>query len=97
MTVSALARNASGPLCRAAIPESVLSDFKGLRRHFRVSQIAKWFIITFFNCILALTTNSRFGQIHTEPPSVSRGPGPPVRPVRQAELCRNRRGDVGEA
>jgi hypothetical protein len=41
MTVSALARNPSDPFCSAAIPESVLSDFKGLRRHFRVTRTAK--------------------------------------------------------
>jgi hypothetical protein len=40
MTVSELARNASGRPWRAAIPDPVLSDFKGLRRHFRTSRIA---------------------------------------------------------
>jgi hypothetical protein len=51
MTVSARGRNASGPLRRAAIPESILSDFKGLRRHFRVSQMAKWLITTYYSSI----------------------------------------------
>jgi hypothetical protein len=41
MTVSALARNASGPPCRAAISEPVLSDFNALRRHFRLIRTAK--------------------------------------------------------
>jgi hypothetical protein len=40
MTVSELTRNAGFPAIasdKPAFPESVLSDFKGSRRHFRVS------------------------------------------------------------
>jgi hypothetical protein len=43
MTVSELARNAgfgASASDKPAFLESVLSDFKGLRRHFRVSRIA---------------------------------------------------------
>jgi hypothetical protein len=43
MTVSELARNAGFETSASDKPpflESVLSDFKGLRRHFRVSRIA---------------------------------------------------------
>jgi hypothetical protein len=101
MTVSALARNASGPPCRAAIPESVLSDFKALRRHFRVSRTAKREKYTQKKCILAIDDKQPPDQLHTQCVERRRqrssGPGPPMRPARKAELSRNRRGDVGEA
>src|ERR1700722_13809281 len=65
MTVSAVGRNASGPLCGAAIPESVLSDFNGLRRHFRVGQSANCELHTYLICVFS-TINSRPAGFHTE-------------------------------
>jgi hypothetical protein len=101
MTVSALARNASGPACGAAIPESVLSDFKALRRHFRVSRSAKREKYTYLKCIPAIDDKKPPDQLHTQCVERRRqrssGPGPPMHPAGKAELSRNRLGNVGEA
>ena len=62
MTVSELARNAGFGTSASDKPpflESVLSDFKGLRRHFRVSRIAHIGLNTLYTCYNPSYTHKR--------------------------------------
>jgi hypothetical protein len=62
MTVSELARNAGFGMSASDKPpflESVLSDFKGLRRHFRVSRIAHIGLNTLYTCYNPSYTHKR--------------------------------------
>ena len=85
MTVSELARNSgfgASASDKPAFLESVLSDFKGLRRHFRVSRITRMGLYTICTCYISGPLHPQTRRRAERRRRRSSGPGAPMRPAR---------------